>query len=65
MLYIEGYWETADSLEDIVKIIREHYNHELADRMNELLEPTRISNDELKRLDELETVVQQIRDLVF
>lgn len=38
MMYIEGHWETVDSLEDTIKIIREYYNRELADKMNELLE---------------------------
>lgn len=65
MIRVEGHWETADSLEDIAKIIREYYNYELADKMSELLDQTRVSNDELERLDELEMVVQQIRDLVF
>lgn len=65
MMYIEGRWETVDTLEDIVRVVREYYNYELADKMDELLESTKISNDELERLDELEMVVQQIRDLVF
>ena len=33
MMYIEGHWETVDTLEDIVRIIREYYNQELADKI--------------------------------
>ena len=38
MMYINGHWETVDTLEDVVKIIRENYSEELADKMDELLE---------------------------
>lgn len=65
MMYIEGHWETVDTLEDILRVIREYYNYELADKMEELMESITVSNDERERLDELEMVVQQIRDLVF
>ncbi len=65
MMYIEGHWESVDSLNDIAKIIREYYNYELADKMIELMESTTISNYELERLEELEMTIQQIRDLVF
>ena len=33
MMYIEGHWESVDTLEDIVRVIREYYNSELADKM--------------------------------
>ena len=65
MMYIEGHWETVDNLRDISRVIREYYNDELADKMDELIALTKISDYELERLDELEMVVQQIRDLVF
>ena len=65
MMYIDGHWETVNGLKDISKIIREYYNEELADEMDRLLASTRISDYELERLDELEMVMQQIRDLVF
>lgn len=65
MIRIEGHWETLDTLKDVSRVIREYYNEELADRMDELLESTTIVNDEIERLNELEMVVQQIRDLVF
>ena len=65
MMYIEGHWETVDTLSDISRIVREYYNYELADKMDELLVSTKISDYELERLEELEMVMQQIRDLVF
>ena len=65
MMYIEGHWEAVDSLDDVVRVIREYYNYELADKMEELMESITVANDERERLDELEMVVQQIRDLVF
>lgn len=44
MMYIEGHWETVTSLQDVARIIREYYNHELADKMDELIE---IQEDEI------------------
>ena len=38
MMYINGHWEMVDTLEDVSNVIREHYNEELADKMDELLE---------------------------
>ena len=38
MIYIEGHWETVNTLQDIVRVIREYYNEELADEMDELVE---------------------------
>lgn len=65
MMHIEGHWETVDTLDDVVRVIGEYYNYELADKMKELMESIIVANDERERLDELEMVVQQIRDLVF
>lgn len=65
MMYIEGHWETVDSLNDVVKVVREYYNYELANRMEELMGSITVANDERKQLDELEMVLQQIRDLVY
>lgn len=65
MMWIEGHWETVNTLSDISRIIGEYYNDELADKMDELLASTKISDYELERLEELEMVMQQIRDLVF
>lgn len=65
MMYIEGHWETVNTLSDISRIIREYYNDDLADEMDRLIASTKISDYELERLEELEMVMQQIRDLVF
>ena len=37
MMYIEGHWETVDTLQDISRIVREYYNYEL-ERAQELEE---------------------------
>lgn len=37
MMYIEGHWETVDCLRDVSRIIREYYNRELADEMDNLI----------------------------
>jgi hypothetical protein len=52
-MYIEGYWETVNTLSDISRIVREYYNDELADKMDELLASIKISDYELERLEEL------------
>lgn len=38
MMYIEGHWETVDDLQDVIKIVREYYNPELADTADKLLD---------------------------
>jgi hypothetical protein len=43
MMKIEGHWESVDTLRDIARIVREYYNHELADKMDELID---MQNDE-------------------
>lgn len=48
MMYIEKHWETVDTLRDIARIIREYYNQELADEMDELLEEQEVYIDDLK-----------------
>lgn len=48
MMYIEGHWETVNSLRDIAKIVREYYNRELADKMDELVEIQEYEICELK-----------------
>lgn len=62
MMYIEGHWERVSSLEDVVRVVREYYNDELADKIEGLIT---ISDFERERLDELEMVFQQIRDIVY
>ena len=38
MIYIEKHWETIDSLRDISRVLREYYNRELADELDELID---------------------------
>lgn len=68
MMYIEGHWEFVNSLSDISRIIREHYNYELADKMDELIPDVDYSENEdfwdRYRLEELEEIVEEIRGLV-
>ena len=65
MMYIEGHWETINTLQDISKIVREHYNYELADEMDELIESTSTSHYDSDRLEELEDIIEQIRSIVY
>ena len=37
MFRINGKWETLSNLQDVSKIIREYYNYELADELDNLL----------------------------
>ena len=48
MMRIEGHWETIDSFEDVSRVIREYYNRELADELDELIE---INKEEVKTLE--------------
>ena len=48
MMYIEGHWETVNSLQDISRIIREYYNRELADKMDSFIEIQEYEIEELK-----------------
>ena len=48
MLYIEGHWETVESLEDVANVIREYYNRELADALDMLIDEQEGYIDDLK-----------------
>lgn len=48
MMYIEGHWETVESLEDVANIIREYYNRELADALDVLIDEQEGYIDDLK-----------------
>ena len=37
MILINGNWEQVKDLQDVSKIIREYYNHELADKLDYLI----------------------------
>ena len=53
MMYIEGHWETVDTLRDISRVIREYYNRELADEMDEQVEQLIDAfNDRIEQLQE-------------
>jgi hypothetical protein len=47
-MYIEGHWETVESLEDVSNIIREYYNRELADVLDVLIDEQEGYIDDLK-----------------
>lgn len=57
MVRIEGHWERIETLEDISRIIREYYSHELADELDELIPSTR-------EAEELQMEVDMLRDKV-
>ena len=65
MMKIEGHWENVDSLQDISRIIREYYNYDLANVMDELIAGNTMYDYERERLEEREMTLQQIKDLVF
>lgn len=48
---IEGHWETINSLHDISRIVREYYNSDLANELDDLIET---QEDEIKRLEAYE-----------
>ena len=53
MIYIDGHWETIYDLEDAVRIVREYYNEELADKMDELIDQlVDAFNDKIEELIE-------------
>lgn len=37
MILIKGNWERVKDLDDVLQIIREYYNEDLADKMDELM----------------------------
>lgn len=56
MMYIEGHWETVDTLEDAARIIDEYYNVELADRMRVLI-------DQL--VDAFNNKIEELEDQIY
>ena len=65
MIYVEGNWENADSLQDIAKIIKEYYNTELADKLYEIIDEIDCQGNYKEQVDRLENVIDEIRDLVM
>ena len=64
MMYIEGHWETVDTLNDISRIVREYYNYELADVLDELIPENNFNQEDIYRLEELEDIIEEVRRLV-
>lgn len=61
MILINNNWEKADTLQDIAKIIKEQYNHELEETMELLLEN---DSDDLECLkDSLDSAKEAIEEL--
>ena len=65
MMYIEGHWETVDTLSDISRIVREYYNYELADVLDELIPDSDNFEEELIELEDLRNIISEIRGLVY
>lgn len=63
MMQIEGHWETVNTLQDVVRVVREYYNRELADVIEELIPEDK--TEDLAELDELRGIIDDIRDLVI
>lgn len=62
MIQIEGHWETVNNLQDVSKIIREYYNVELANILEELIPEN--NTEDLAELNELRGIIDEIRYLV-
>lgn len=65
MMCIEGHWETIDTLQDIVRVVREYYNRELADAMEELVPDNENILADLEELEELRDIISEIKGLVY
>lgn len=48
MLLINGYWENVETLDDVSRVVREHYNRELADKLDELIDMQEFEIEELR-----------------
>ena len=66
MMYIEGHWETVETLQDISRVIECYYNHELASKLDELIEEVEEKDNDydLARMLELEEIIGEIQNLV-
>lgn len=60
MVRIEGHWERIETLEDISRIIREYYNHELADELDKLIPEAEDESMWKERAEELEEALNEI-----
>lgn len=66
MIEINGYWEFANTLQNISEIIRRHYNNDLADAMDELLEDyenkVEFAEERADEIEELEDDISRLED---
>lgn len=66
MILINNNWEKADTLQDIAKIIKEHYNYELGETMELLLENDSDDLECLKdSLDSAKDAIDTIKELQY
>jgi hypothetical protein len=63
-MYIEGHWETINDLNEAARIVREYYNDELADKIEELIEKVKYPKDS-EELESLRYIIEEIRGLVW
>lgn len=61
MILVEGHWERVTDLHDVSRVIREYYNSELADELDNMID---CESEDAKRLEELENLIEEIRMLV-
>jgi len=65
MILINNNWEKADTLQDIAKIIKEQYNHELGETMELLLENDIDDLECLKdSLDSAKEAIEELQDQI-
>ena len=60
LFLIDGHWENVGTLKDISRIIREYYNRELADKLDELVDDLIEAYN--YRIEELEDAINSIDD---
>lgn len=65
MMFVEGHWESIDTLQDISRIIREYYNENLANRLDDLIPDSDNIEEELEELEGLRSIIDEIRGLVL
>lgn len=56
MMYINGHWENVDTLQDIARVIREYYNPELANEMEEQVQ---------EMIDHLNNEIDQLHEEIY
>ena len=47
LILINDYWESVETLEDVSRVIREYYNRELADELDDLINAKEFEIEEL------------------